>query len=402
MDEGLTLVTFLGKGRDDPKTGYRTATYEFPDGKRTTCFFGLALSEYLQPGRLVILGTSGSQWDVLVENFAGKEGEEEARVKLIEGVVSASVDQELLDRVAPLLSRALGRKLELRLIPYGKDLEEQKAILEAVASVVSRGEVSFDLTHGFRHLGMVGFLSAFMLERVRRLQVRSLWYGALDMTADGVTPVLQLDGLSAIRRWIDALDRFEATGDYGVFSDLLVADGVPEDKARCLREAAFYERTLNLPAALGKLRTFLPVLDGRLRGASGLFQEQLRRRLDWARGQSLEEHQSRLAYQYLRRGDYLRAAIFGWEALVTKECAARNCAADDFQGARKEAMEALEAEIRAGAHPDWKRQAYRTLRQLRNTLAHGRLPANGRCRTLLNDPTKLGPELEACLKRLLG
>lgn len=57
------------------------------------------------------------------------------------------------------------------------------------------GQVSFDLTHGFRHLGMVGFLSAYMLKRVRDLSVRDLWYGALDMSRDGVTPVLRLDGL---------------------------------------------------------------------------------------------------------------------------------------------------------------------------------------------------------------
>src|SRR6202035_5992569 len=66
------------------------------------------------------------------------------------------------------------------------------------------GEVSFDLTHGFRHLGMVGMLSAVMLERIGRLTTRSLWYGALDMTdcATGITPVLPLDALNAIQRWI--------------------------------------------------------------------------------------------------------------------------------------------------------------------------------------------------------
>jgi hypothetical protein len=29
---GHTLVTFLGRGRDDPQTGYRQATYRFDDG----------------------------------------------------------------------------------------------------------------------------------------------------------------------------------------------------------------------------------------------------------------------------------------------------------------------------------------------------------------------------------
>jgi CRISPR-associated Csx2 family protein len=88
---------------------------------------------------------------------------------------------------------------------------------------VPRGELSFDLTHGFRHLGMLGMLSAFMLERIGRLRVRSLWYGALDMTEDGATPVLRLDGLYAIQRWVTALEHFDASGDYGVFAPLLVA-----------------------------------------------------------------------------------------------------------------------------------------------------------------------------------
>ena len=81
------------------------------------------------------------------------------------------------------------------LIPFGENSEEQYAILDVVAEAVPKGAVSFDLTHGFRHLGMVGFLSAFMLERISSLNVRGLWYGALDMTRDGITPVLKLDGL---------------------------------------------------------------------------------------------------------------------------------------------------------------------------------------------------------------
>ena len=60
-----TLVTLLGKGRENARTGYREATYRFPDGsEQRTPFFGLALTRYLQPDALVILGTRGSQWGV--------------------------------------------------------------------------------------------------------------------------------------------------------------------------------------------------------------------------------------------------------------------------------------------------------------------------------------------------
>ncbi|WP_223200786.1 hypothetical protein, partial [Streptococcus pneumoniae] len=47
------------------------------------------------------------------------------------------------------------------------------------------------------------------------------------------------------------------------------------------------------------------------------------RTLAWVRGADLAEHQRKLAYQYLARGDYLRAAIFGWEAFVSRPCLER-------------------------------------------------------------------------------
>lgn len=397
-----TLVTFLGKGRDNRTTGYREALYHFPDGNEgRTPFFGLALADHLQPDRLVILGTRGSQWGVLVENLAAEGEEEEARIALMDAETEMQVDQALLDTLAPLLTRSVGRPVSPRLIPYGRNPDEQNTILQIIAEVVPKGTVSFDLTHGFRHLGMVGFLSAFMLERIGRMNVQGLWYGALDMTENGATPVIRLDGLSAVQRWIDALDRFDVTGDYGVFSELLVADGVPRDKAECLRAAAFHERTFNLADAARKLNTFLSELDRQLPGASGLFQNKLRERLAWVKKGSLADHQRTLAYQYLWRADYVRAAIFGWEAVVTKECEARGCNANNFKGGRDVATSELEDEIQNDQHPDWKRHAYWTLKNLRNALAHGTEPPK-RYRHLLREPDTLARELEACIKRLLG
>ena len=54
---------------------------------------------------------------------------------------------------------------------------------------------------------MVGFLSAFMLERIH-----DPWYGALDMMGNGVTPMLKLDGLVRVRHWLDAPDRVRCHG----------------------------------------------------------------------------------------------------------------------------------------------------------------------------------------------
>lgn len=400
-----TLVTFLGRTGRDPQTGYQVARYRFPDedAPRETPFFGTALAGHLKPDAAVILGTSGSQWSVLVEHLAQANEAEAARLELLDAEIHARVTQPMLDAVAPLTSEAVGLPVTARLIPFGKDADEQYEILDAIAGTVPNGDVSFDLTHGFRHLGMVGFLSAFMLERIRNLHVRGLWYGALDMTdrTSGITPVLRLDGLTRVRRWVDALDRFDATGDYGVFAALLVEDGIAEDKAGCLERAAFFERTQNLSDAVRQLRTFLPVLDTPLPGAAGRFQPRLVERLRWIKAAGLAEHQRRLAFEHLKRRDYLRAAVFGWEALCTLECERRGLPPGDYATGRKLATDRLGDEMRDREHPEWKKSAFLLLRDVRNALAHGNPPRNRRSREVLQNPSRLRSELERSFQCLL-
>ncbi len=395
-----TLVTFLGKSRIDPDTGYERATYRFPDGRtEQTAFFGLALSNYLAADATVILGTRGSQWGVLVENLATESDEEELRLALLDAEVRQAVEQRLLDQLAPLMSRAVGCVVIPRLIPFGEDADAQYAILAAIADAVPKGSVSIDLTHGFRHLGMIGFLSAVVLERVTNLTVRDLWYGALDMRRDDIAPVLQLDGLVRVRRWVEALDRFDATGDYSVFAPLLIEDGVAEDKANCLNAAAFYERTHNVSEAARQIGTFRPVLAGALRGASGLFQAKLTERLRWAKEGKPWRQQRKLAYLYLNRGDFVRAAVLAREAWVTRLCsdpAVGNVAYSD----RKAAVKQFEAELRARAHPEPLRTAYWDITHLRNALAHATQPAP-RYQSTLKAPDRLYRALESAIKRLL-
>ena len=400
---GTTLVSFLGKSTVDLKNGYRKATYRFSDGREsTTPFFGLALAEAFKPDRIVILGTAGSMWDMLVGHLAEKDTDDDIWGLLMDSAHCGSVNTELLERARPQVARRLGLPVDLRLIPYGRDGDEQTAILQAIAEAVPSGRVIMDLTHGFRHLAALGLLSAFFLERMTLLDVAGLYYGALDMTQDGITPVVRLDGLLAIQRWIAALDRFDQNGDYGVFAPLLIADGIAADKARCLEDAAFHERTFNLSGARQKLSTFLPVLDKGLSGTAALFQQQLRERLAWAREVSLFSNQKCLAFLYLNRSDYTRATIFGWEALLTRECDQRGFDGNDFKGGREPAAKALEEEVRGKKYPqDWV-NTYWMLKNVRNALAHGNPASIEQVRQIIASPSRLPEELRRALGKLLG
>lgn len=399
-----TFVTFLGRGRDSKTTGYREATYEFPDeSKKRTAFFGLALAEYIQPDRIVILGTRSSQWGVLVENLASAGEEEDARLELIEAETKGIVSQKHLDKVTRLMRKAINCEVVPRLIPFGKDEIEQYNILDVVAENVHGGKLDFDLTHGFRHFGMIGFLSAFMLARVQELTVENLWYGALEMTENGNTPVLKLEGLDRVRQWLDALNRFEATGNYRVFGSLLMKDGVDAEKAKHLEKAAFHERTLNLSAAAAEIRQFTPVLAGRLTGASGLFQQRLADCLKWADLDTLSKQQTKLARQSLDRRDYLRAAIFGWEAVITVVCEKKGIDAAALTNRQQQNVqsEVQSWPLRDGQQDGDTREACENLNQIRNALAHSSKPTSFRVQEMLRDEQKLRDGLQAAFNCLL-
>lgn len=391
-----TFVTFLGKGRENPETGYRKATYEFPDGSRErTAFFGLALARYINPNRLVILGTNSSQWGVLLENLAAEGEEEEARLEILDAETRGGIEQKHLDKVVNLMGRAVDCEVVPRLIPFGINESEQYKILDVIAETVPEGTVNFDLTHGFRHFGTIGFLSTFMLARVRqRFEVENLWYGALEMTQDKLTPVLKLDGLDRVRQWLEALNRFDATGNYRVFGSLLTKDGVAVSKAKHLENAAFYERTLNLSAAADEIRQFRHVLEAELPGASGLFKERLANRLRWVELGTLSKQQAELADQYLKRRDYLRAAMFGWESLVSMFCE-QKCL-DPQKRENRERQNVLRE-----VDPS-KRRMCENLNQIRNALAHGSPPNTESARKMLADEQSLRTALQEAFNHLIG
>ncbi|MCG5525862.1 TIGR02221 family CRISPR-associated protein [Ectothiorhodospira haloalkaliphila] len=387
---------------------YRTANYHFPDGCCiTTPYFGLALADHIQPDRLLILGTAGSMWSVLLEHHVEDGAHDDLRLELLDAESKAAVTADHVAQVTPILSQTMGREISARLIPDARDMDEQLAILQTMAEQVkAQARITLDVTHGFRHFGMLGFLSGFMLQRLMNdLVVEGLWYGALDMTwkqGDGkpVTPVLRLDGLHAVQDWISALERFDVSGEYGVFADLLQRDGLAQDKAQCLRQAAFHEITLNIHDAAQRLRTVLPVLDTPLRGASELFRERLRDRLEWARLNRPSDQQLYLARRALIRGDYQRCAILTFEARITWAC--EDSGKDPLNRRDREAVHDLEMSLSRQARRDRNQRVcpLDDLRQIRNAVAHGTPPDHRRLQQILKNPDRLHEFLEESLASL--
>ncbi|MBW7657720.1 TIGR02221 family CRISPR-associated protein [Hydrogenophilus thermoluteolus] len=396
-----TLISFLGKSQLDSKTGYRTARYRMPDGTiHETAYLGLALAEHLAAERVILLGTESSMWDLLVENVAGDHAADELRLELFDAVKESRVTQSLLDDVAPSMAAQLGRPVASLLIPSCATFAEQQEVLTRLADHLHQSEcVVLDLTHGFRHLAMLGFAAARYLVHARGVTVQGLYYGAFDMTHNGVTPVVTLDGLAHLQEWAEAFEAYEASGDFSRFAPLLVQDGFPRAAADALVRAWRLLMVSNVHDAAKSLQPVLQALGTPLSGASELFRVRLQKALRWSLESALSEKFRLLALQSLKRGDALRASIFGLEAFLAREVEAAAGNPLDY-AQRKAADEHFQAQVRDGSVPDWKREAFWLLKNVRNSCAHGTPPSHARHAQLLRNPQQLARELEATLNRL--
>lgn len=391
-----TLISLLGKNKSDTQTGYRTAKYRFDDGSiREVPFFGLALLEQTKPDKLVLMGTTGSMWDV----FFDQQGtDDQATLDLVEAVENNAVTQKLLTLHEQRLTEKLGIPVQCLLIPYARDEAEQTAVLGALAECTSPGEaLILDVTHGFRHLPMLALVAARYLTHVRQVRVQEVYYGALEMTSpeSGQTPVLQLGGMLRMLDWVEALAAYEQSGNYAVFAELLKADGMTGASAEQLAKGAYFERSGNPVQARATLTGAAKSLEDHEGALGALFKSTLSEQIDWFRFGTRADWELALADRYLRRQDYLRAITYFYESFVSEAVWDGQGNPNDFND-RKAAMEQAE-----------KNRDVWLLTYLRNAMVHGVRPSDDHsnktaqeAKRLLDDPAALDEKLRQLRKTL--
>ncbi|MDR1728191.1 MAG: TIGR02221 family CRISPR-associated protein [Acidobacteriota bacterium] len=372
-----TLLSFLGK----QIKGYRTARYRFPDRVREVPFFGMALAEYLNPDRLVLLGTAHSMWDVFfLENAANANDEELLALFDALGKDDLTQTQEHLDRHAQRLQGRLKEKLgktvevECVLIDYARDEKEQTGLLKKLEDNVGENEkIVIDVTHSFRHLPLLALVAARFLAKVKNIEVENIYYGALDMTTEnGETPVIELKGLLDMLDWVDALAAYEQSGDYGVFAPLYRTQD--EQTARLLKDASFYERTNQPTQARRPLRELFEKFARSNNDAppmTRLFSPELKKDLSWVENDKYAARQFDLAKRHLDNGDYVQAVIQGFESVISRRLAGtgRDPMNYDHRVAEKDELD--RETWQAGQSKSDEQRAYLDLRDMRNALAHG-------------------------------
>ncbi len=382
-----TLISFLGKG---PPGGYRKASYRFSTDfiRHDVPFFGMALADYLKPERLILIGTSGSMWDVFFERETAEH--DDSLLALIDAVTENRVTDEHLQAHTARLSRKLGIPVTCLLIDEARNAVGQAHLLESLATHLGQGEcIAIDVTHSYRHLPMLALVAARYLKRSKQVQTQDIYYGALEMTTNGETPVVHLSGLLEMLDWVDALASYDFNGDYGVFASLYERSG-QSDAAGYLAQAAFCERTNQTGQARKPLREFRKINADTDSPMLRLFHPELQRRTGWAAEHHYHQRQEQMARQHLQAGNYLRAATLGFEAIISRIVAAQQSRDPMTHDHRREAKDNFEEHARrAGKRKSPAQIAYLDLRDLRNTLAHGSRSDSGQIQNALSSEERL-------------
>ena len=127
----------------------------------------------------------------------------------------------------PVLESLGDSRIEAVDIPTGKTTEEMWETFRTITEKVGEGdEVIFDITHGLRSLPFLVFLFAAYLKTARKVKIKAVYYGALelqDREKGTPAPVIDLSEFVSMLDWITAADQFVQYGNGEALSHLLLS-----------------------------------------------------------------------------------------------------------------------------------------------------------------------------------
>ncbi len=406
------LITTLGKGqppRNNPEAvhgNYQTAQYRFEDGvsSEPTQFFGLALYHHLvetgwKPDGIVVLGTSTSMWDAWLESAPelAEHGEFASALYELQKPGSKGVSADDLRRLSDILSDHYQVDFDCRLIPFGRTQDEQADILRVLDGAVGSGnEVILDVTHGFRHLPMLEMLSSFLLSHVKNVETKSIYYGALDMPGiDGTKPVVRLDALSNLEKWIEAVAVLDSSGNVLPLST--ACSGLPNGET----VQSNFERYqfLSEMNEVFPLRSTAKTISDWIKTVAptsamlALFQDVLLDFFAWY-SLPLAQGQLALAERALQTGRRDKAVMLAFESVITAHLAPGDKPTD--YTARTEVERHISDVFSRKADNCWW-----LLKDLRNALAHGTFSGSSRMKDRINGMRSDANRFSSEIKRLM-
>lgn len=406
------LITFVGANP------YNPAVYEFhPDTEdaikmRETRLFSIALIEYLrtrnwEPEEVVVFGTRNSLWSLLYELVEETESHLPALVALSNLERDKGVGEANLEELRGILSQSFGASFRLKVLPEGMQVTNSERLFEFIAESTQEGdEVVLDITHGFRSFGLVAILSAYIIRRMKNLDLNGVYYGHKE---DREHFGLSLE-LTRLADWAEALAQFRETGEMLGLVRVLQNEPKGEDLARHMQRFQYGIKTHQIGVAadavqkaLRQCRAERPVPH-----MTRMLMDELEKELRPFESPEIYKWQLRLAERALNAADYGAASRFMMEAIVSAAMQGTEQVTVAWERFKVENMikgedydlETCPNTIRflsqfGLSHPD-----YHQLRVIRNAVTHGTDPSYKVVERLMAQEDKLAEFLRECIKAL--
>ncbi len=212
------LISSLGRGKET-KGKYSDANYRIENEiYYEEKFIANALTKHFKIDKNIILGTSGSIWEVFYENLMESPDEVDGtfQLDLLEKSFANNIDKIDLKN----LEEKLGNKVKCFLIEFGKNDEElikNFHIIMGIMDKLEKGdEIYIDITHSFRSLSLYMFIILNYLQNIsnKNIQIQYISYGMMEATDENkITPVINLNLLYRAIEWIKAASDFKKFGD---------------------------------------------------------------------------------------------------------------------------------------------------------------------------------------------
>ena len=253
------LISSIGEGRRqaDGSYAYDDATYFLVDGnhehKVRTPLIISALKELYSIDKLILIGTSGSDWASLYEHlFVGEDANLQANTKpddeyygklsdIFRASKSSPPDPPVLVSIDEMQSVLLALKEAIGgfcdsiwVMNYGtnqEELTENFSIMNNIAARMKDGdEIIFDISHSFRSLPFYELLAVNLAKQIKgkKLEIQAITYGMFTSQNmfGGDTAIINLSQLVNITDWMKAVEEFDRFGTAHLFAELLDSDSL--------------------------------------------------------------------------------------------------------------------------------------------------------------------------------
>lgn len=375
------LISFLGTGRPEERH-YKKAKYHFADGTEIESpFVAHALRSYYHIDRLILVGTVKSMWEEVYYSFAGDNLDDNYWELLSAHCQNSSFKSPLSLPDIAKLEQSLGTGSKAVLIYYGLNEEEilhNGEIILGLEQYLDKGdELYVDITHSFRSLPMFLMNTLIYLQNVspKHIAVRHITYGMLDVSRElGYTPVVELNSIMQMNRWITGAYSFQEYGNAYQISDLI------KDVSQRNRLVKFSDlMNLNHLAGIEKQSQELAALKNQ--SYDSTLSEILVKPIvnEFVKTFTTKTHcefQLKLAQWHLRHKNYSSSYMALTESIVTYVCELNHLDWGDFEN-RQKVKDALGRHCSEPQNKQYVQNvsddiisAYQDVNKYRNSIAH--------------------------------